>query len=133
MKKLMIVFIAALLLTACGKSKEQLDLKQALVEKFKDDSDLKDYKLKPEDIADCVVENISQEAPAIPGDSKRARYFEAYAKFVAIKSPTEAEQAVKDYQDVFGGLKEARAAANTVTDYVMSCMGLAIEKAAPAE
>lgn len=133
MKKIMTVLVAVLLLSACGDSKEQKDLKQVLTEKFKDDSDLKDYKLKPEDIAECVVDNISQDAPPIPGDQKRIRYFEAYTKFAAAKSPTEAEQAVKDYQDIFGGIKEARAAANTVTDHIMSCMGMAIEKAAPAE
>jgi hypothetical protein len=133
MKKLLTVFVAALLITACSKSKEQQDLQQILTEKFKDDSDLKDYKLKPEDIAECVVANISQDAPAIPGDPKRERYFAAYTKFAAAKSPTEAEQAVKDYQDVFGGIKEARAAANTVTDHIMGCMGLAIEKATPSE
>ncbi len=40
---------------------------------------------------------------------------------------------MKDYQDLFGGIKEARAAANTVTDHIMSCMGMAIEKATPVE
>ena len=133
MKKVMTVLVAALLLSACGNSKEQQDLKQVLTEKFKDDSDLKDYKLKPEDIADCVVANIAQDAPSIPGDPKRDRYFAAYTKFAAAKSPVDAEQAVKDYQDLFGGVKEARAAANTVTDHIMSCMGMAIEKSAPAE
>ena len=133
MKKIVTMFVVALLLSACGSSKEQQDLKQVLTEKFKDDSDLKDYKLKPEDIAECVVANISQDAPPIPGDPKRERYFAAYTKFAAARSPTEAEQAIKDYQDVFGGIKEARAAANTVTDHVMSCMGLAIEKATPIE
>ena len=106
MKKIMTALVVAALLTACGQSKEQQDLKQVLTEKFKDDSDLKDYKLKPEDIAECVVANISQDAPAIPGDPKRDRYFASFTKF---------------------------AAANTVTDHIMSCMGLAIEKATPAE
>lgn len=133
MKKIMTVLVAAVMLTACGQSQEQKDLKQVLTEKFKDDSDLKDYKLKPEDIADCVVSNISQDAPPIPGDPKRDRYFAAYTKFAAAKSPADAEQAVKDYQDLFGGLKEARAAANTVTDHIMGCMGKAIEKATPEE
>jgi len=131
MKKIMTVLVAALSLSACGNSKEQQDLKQVLTEKFKDDSDLKDYKLKPEDIADCVVANISQDAPPIPGDPKRERYFAAYTKFAAAKSPADAEQAVKDYQDLFGGVKEARAAANTVTDHIMSCMGMANKPVSP--
>jgi hypothetical protein len=133
MKKILTVFVAALILTACGNSKEQQDLKQVLTEKFKDDSDLKDYKLKPEDIADCVVANITEDAPPVPGDPKRIRYFEAFTKFASVKSPADLEKAVKDYQDIFGGPKEAYAAANNVTDYIMSCMGLAIEKATPAE
>jgi len=133
MKKIMTALIVASLLAACGQSKEQQDLKQVLTEKFKDDSDLKDYKLNPEDIADCVVANISQDAPPVPGDPKRERYFTAFTKFAAAKSPTEAEQAVKDYQDLFGGIKEARAAANGVTDHIMGCMGKAIERATPEE
>jgi len=131
MKKILTVFVAALLLTACGNSKEQQDLKQVLTEKFKDDSDLKDYKLKPEDIAECVVANISEEAPPVPGDPKRVRYFEAFTKFASVKSPSDLEKAVKEYQDVFGGIKETYAAANNVTDFIMSCMGMAIEKATP--
>ena len=133
MKKILIVFIAVLLLTACGKSKEQMDLKQVLTEKFKDDSDLKDYKIKPEDIADCVLANISEDAPPVPGDPKRVRYFEAFTKFSSAKSPSDLEKAVKEYQDIFGGVKETYAAANNVTDYIMSCMGMAIEKATPEE
>ncbi|MFZ4704246.1 MAG: hypothetical protein ACOYMG_29730 [Candidatus Methylumidiphilus sp.] len=131
MKKILTVFVAALLLAACGNSKEQQDLKQVLTEKFKDDSDLKDYKLKPEDIAECVVANISEEAPPVPGDPKRVRYFEAFTKFASVKSPSDLEKAVKEYQDVFGGIKETYAAANNVTDFIMSCMGMAIEKATP--
>lgn len=131
MKIIMTLLVASLFLTACGQSKEQQDLKAILADKFKDDSDLKDYKLKPEDIAECVVVNISEGAPAIPGDPKRDRYFAAFAKFAAAKSPADAEQAVKEYQDVFGGVKETRAAANSVTDYIMNCMGIAIEKATP--
>ncbi len=131
MKKILTVLVAAFILTACGNSKEQQDLKQVLTEKFKDDSDLKDYKLKPEDIADCVVANITEDAPPVPGDPKRIRYFEAFTKFASVKSPADLEKAVKEYQDIFGGAKETYAAANNVTDYIMSCMGLAIEKATP--
>ncbi|MDD5036839.1 MAG: hypothetical protein PHE55_19095 [Methylococcaceae bacterium] len=134
MKKIMTMLFAALLLTACGNSKEQQSLKQVLTEKFKDDSDLKDYKLNPEDIADCVVNAVSDNVPSnIPGDQKRARYFQAYTLFVGAKSPGELDKTAKEYQDIFGGIQETHAAAATVSDYIMSCMGLAIEKAHPGE
>lgn len=127
MKKIMTVIFAALLLSACGESKEQLGLKEALTAKLQDDSDLKDYKLNPADVADCVVKAIAENAPGIPGDPRRERYFAAYAKFVAVKSPADAEKAMEDYQDLFGGVKQAREAAVSVTDHIMGCMGGAIE------
>jgi len=128
MKKVMSVILAALFLSACGDSKEQIGLKEALVAKLQDDSDLKDYKLNPADVADCVIKGISENAPGFPGDPRRDRYFEAFTKFVAVKSPTDAEKATEDYKDLFGGdVKLAREAALSVTDHIMGCMGGAIE------
>jgi hypothetical protein len=127
MKKMLLAILAALLLTACGTSKEQTDLKTVLIAKFQEDPDLKDYKIDPADMAGCVMEGIADDAPPVPGDPKRARYFEAFAKFVGAKSPADLENAAKEYQDLFGGVKEAHAAANSVVDRTMTCMGGAID------
>jgi len=128
MKNLLIAFLAVFLLTGCT-SKEKTTLKEALVAKFKDDSDLKDYKLDPETIADCVVGEISNGLPGFPGDPRRERLFEAYTHFADAKSPADAEKAVADYQQLFGSVKEARHAALSVTDHVMTCMGKAVAMA----
>jgi hypothetical protein len=115
-------------LSACGSSKEQLDLKEALLSKLKDDSDLKDYKLDPSDIADCIVDEITDSLPGIVGDPRRPRFLEAYAKFIAVKSPSDAEMAAETYKDLFGSAQQAREAGLGVTDYIMSCIGAAVEK-----
>ncbi|CAL1239543.1 hypothetical protein [Candidatus Methylocalor cossyra] len=128
MKKTALALFAIALVAGCS-NKEQLGLKDALVAKFKDDQDLKDYKLDPGKVADCVVEEITGTLPGFPGDPRRERYFEAYARFVAVKTPGEAEQAIRDYAQLFGSAKEARAAATSITDHVMTCMGKAIEEA----
>lgn len=128
MKKLLIAISVVLLLAGCS-SKEQTGLKEALVERFKDDQDLKDYKLEPANIADCVVKEITAGIPGFPGDPRRDRFFEAYARFVGVRSPGDADKAITDYQDLFGSAKKAREAANTITDHVMTCMGKAIESA----
>lgn len=125
MKKLMIAFLAVFLLAGCT-SKEKTTLKEALVAKFKDDSDLKDYKLDPETIADCVVGEISNGLPGFTGDPRREQFFQAYTYFANAKSPADAEKAVKDYEQLFGSVKEARHAALSITDHVMTCMGKAV-------
>jgi hypothetical protein len=122
MKKLLIAIFAGSLLVGCS-GKEQTGLKEALIAKYKDDQDLKDYKLTPEEVADCMVREISDSLPGFPGDPRRERFFEAYARFVSVKSPGDAEKAITDYQDLFGSAKQAREAAVNVTDHLMTCMG----------
>ena len=131
MKKVLLCFIIALAITACQKSKEQMGLKEALVAKLQNDSDLKDYKIEPAEMAECVYQQIADNAPGMPGDPKRPRYFEAYTKFVAVGSPGDADRAIKEYQDVFGDVKAATNAAMSVTDSIMSCMGSAIDARRP--
>jgi hypothetical protein len=131
MNKLYIAVLLALPLFSCSDSKEVLDLRQALTAKLADDSDLTDYKLNPADVADCIVSQIADNAVDIPGHPPRQQVFEAYAKFVSVKSPGDAQKAVDQYKDLFGGVKESQAAAMGVTEYIMDCMGQAIEKLAP--
>lgn len=126
MKKLLIAFFAVFLLAGCS-SKQQTGLKEALIERFKDDQDLKDYNLDPANVAECVVKEITSGVPGFPGDPRREKFFEAYTRFVNVRSPNDAEKAITDYQELFGDAKKAREAANTITDHVMTCMGKAIE------
>jgi hypothetical protein len=133
MTKIMTVIFAALLLSACGSSKEQMSLKEALTAKLEGDSDLKDYKLNPADVADCVVKGISESLPGFPGDPRRNAYFDAYAKFVAVKSPGDAEKAIEEYTNLFGSAQQARTAAVSVTDYIMGCMGAGLEQGTAEE
>jgi hypothetical protein len=126
MKKLLIGICAALVLAGCS-TKEKTGLREVLIEKFKDDQDLKDYKLDPAIVADCVVGEISSSLPGFGGDPRRGKFFEAYARFISVKSPGDAEKAITDYQELFGSAKKAREAANNVTDHIMTCMGKAID------
>lgn len=130
MKRRLLAIFAVLLLAGCS-TQEQTDLKTALVDRFKDDQDLKDYHLDPQAVAECVVKEISATLPGFGGDPRRKQFFEAYAHFVGINSPDAAEKAITDYQELFGSAKNARQAANSITDHVMTCMGKEIESAGP--
>ena len=127
-----LAFLAALLavgLLAGCDTKQKTGLREILVERFKDDQDLKDYRLDPGVVADCVVKEISDSLPGFAGDPRREKYFEAYARFLNVRSPADAEKAVADFQQLFGSTKKAREAATSITDHIMTCMGKAIEGA----
>jgi hypothetical protein len=132
MKKLFIAICVMFALTGCS-TKEQTGLREALIAKFKDDQDLKDYKLDPASVADCVIDQISGTLPGFAGDPRREKFFEAYARFVNAKSSSEAEKTIADSQELFGSTQKARAAAISVTDHVMTCMGKAIESTGPQD
>lgn len=129
MNKLLIVIFATLAVAGCAK-KEKTGLRDVLIERFKDDQDLKDYKLDPAVVADCVVDEISSSLPGFAGDPRRAQFFEAYARFLNVKSSADAEKSVADFQQLFGSVQRAREAATSITDHVMTCMGKAIDGAA---
>ncbi len=126
MKNLFLILVVAVLMQACS-TPEQTDLKSALTAKFKDDSDLKDYKIDPGEVADCVMGEISSDIPAFPGDPRRERFFQAYTRFVTVSSPTEAEKTLAEFEELFGSKQAAREAATNITNHTMTCMGKAID------
>jgi len=128
MKKLIVLFMAALALSACAK-KEKTGLKDVLVQRFSEDQDLKDYQLDPADVADCVIDEISSSLPGFAGDPRRDEYFKAYEKFFNVKSANDAEASVNEFERLFGSRQKAREAALGITDHIMTCMGKAIENA----
>lgn len=128
MKKLIVLFLAALVLSACAK-KEKTGLRDVLAQRFSEDQDLKDYKLDPAEVADCVIDEISSTLPGFAGDPRRDEFFKAYEKFFNVKSAADAEASVNEFERLFGSRQKAREAALGVTDHIMTCMGKAIENA----
>jgi hypothetical protein len=128
MSRILPLIVLGLLFSACDAKKQQLGLREAVLAKLQDDPDLKDYKLDPAPIADCVVQAISDGAPGITGDPRRDTYFEAYTKIFNAKTPADADEILKQYKDFFGSEKAGREAALRITDHIMSCMGEAIDE-----
>lgn len=125
------IFIATVfavgLLTGCSDQPKQ-GFREALVAKLAEDPDLKDYQLSPELIADCVVAEVAENAPGIPGDPRREAYFGAYAKFVAVPESADPRPVIAAAKDIFGSEAAAREAALGVTEHILTCMGKAVER-----
>lgn len=128
MSKTTLLVLLVLLLGGCDAQKQALGLREAVLAKLKDDPDLKDYKLDPATVADCVVKAISDDAPGIPGDPRRETYFAAYTHMLSVNNPAEAEKTLETYKEFFGSQQGVREAALKVTDHIMTCMGEAIEE-----
>jgi len=125
---LSILMIAVtLLLTGCDRGKSGLE--QALAENFRDDQDLKDYKIDPDDMAECVADKISSAIPGLPGAPQRKAYFEAYTKMVKVTANKENPQPVlEENKEVFGSVRKAREAAFGITAHVLDCMGELVQQ-----
>jgi len=65
----------------------------------------------------------------LPAISRRDEYFKAYEKFFNVKSATDAEASINEFERLFGSRQKAREAALGITDHIMTCMGKAIENA----
>jgi len=127
-KTLPILMVAAtLLLAGCDRGKPALE--QALAESFRDDQDLKDYKIDPDDMAECVADKISSAIPGLPGAPQRKAYFEAYTKMVKVTAnDQDPRQVIEENKKVFGSIRKSREAAFGITAHILDCMGELVEQ-----
>lgn len=121
-QRLWILIASLFLLLGCDGAKT--DLEQALAANYREDTDLKDYNVDPQDMAECVADEIAGTIPAFPGTPQRKVYYEAYTKLVKVMATDQDPKAVlEETQEVFGSVREARKAALGVTAFVLDCMG----------
>ena len=122
MKKILFLLAAAILLSGCeGKEKDELVGQLRL--KFEKDSDLKDYKISPEDMSKCVAGKILKEIPGFPGSPNRKRFIAAYTKLVRVDPTEDFRPALEETKEVFGSEVKAHEAAGTITMSSFSCIG----------
>lgn len=129
MKKALSILMvaAALFLTGCDRGKSGLE--QALAENFRDDQDMKDYKIDPDEMAACVADEISSAIPGLPGAPQRKAYFEAYTKMIKVTANNQdPQQVLEENKEVFGSVRKARKAAFSVTAHILDCMGKLVEQ-----
>lgn len=127
MKKVLFMLFMLLVLGAC--SKEKANFEAVLTDQLKDDSDLADYNLNPEEIAGCVVGKVSSSLPGFSWSPKNDTYYHAYSRLLKTKDDAnEVKSTLEETKEVFGSEKKAMVAVGDITNYVMECMGDAIAR-----
>ena len=131
MKKILLICASALFLTACA-DKEAYE--QAVLEEMKINSDLVDYKIKPEKMTDCVVKMSSEEMPgAFPLDPVRLTSYQNYTKMLSMRTVEDKKAMLEELRAIFGSPQELVAARSNYTTSVMDCMATILMRSESAE
>ncbi len=131
MKKIIMLLSTLLLFAAC--SKERSDYEALLVERFSKDQDVIDYNLDPEDMADCVADQISDDIPGFSGSPIFENYFKGYKLLLRPDDPSEIPERMKQAEEIFGSRKAMYQARLEVTNHTLFCMPQVSEKNNPTE
>lgn len=122
MKK--ILFLVPLIFLVIGCSKEEVNLENLLTEKMREDKELQDYNLSPDQMASCVVEKINKKiSPYLFGAKKDERYT-AYINFLKAEEGKEMFAVFKESESVFGSEEKARTALFSVNKYIFDCWSM---------
>jgi hypothetical protein len=125
MKKLVLICLSTLLLSACA---DQENYQQAVLEQVKADQEAeikadknaKEYKIDPQQIAECIVDVSSREMPGLfPLDPVRTKAYRNYAKMLTLTKAKDPKKVMIELRSDFGS---ARALSDAHTNYAESTM-----------
>jgi len=129
MKKILLLCTSALFLTACA-DKQQYEA--AVLAEMQGEKDLKDYKLAPEQMTECVVDLSSEKMPgAFAFDPARLTAYQNYTKMLSMHTVKDKQKMLEELRHVFGSPKDLAEAHSNYTESVMDCLAAIIKKSEP--
>jgi hypothetical protein len=119
MKRLLLV-IMVMAIHGCSEKKEYAE---AVLEEMKAEKDIKDYKIEPEKIRDCVVETSAQKMPGLGAiDPSRRLAYKNYTKMLQIKSSSDPKKSLEELRAEFGSAKNLADAHANYIESMLACM-----------
>ncbi len=129
MKKLLFICLSASLLTACA-DKNQYE--EAVLAEMKTEQDLKDYKLEPQEMTDCIVDLSSKKMEGIfPFDPNRLMAYRNYTKMITVTQSKDPKQTLIELSKDFGSPKALMSARSNYTESIADCLAAVIMKTEP--
>jgi len=103
MKKILIISLSALILTACSEKEEY---SQTVLEQVQNDPDIKSYHLDPDSVTECIVELSSKKmAGFAPFEPMRKDAYKSYTKMIAVKTSKNPEEVLNELRETFGSAR----------------------------
>ena len=130
MKKILLLSLSTLLLTACADRNEY---EKAVTEQMEKESEVKDYKIVPEDIAKCVVEKSSKKMHGVfPLDPTRLLAYRNYTKKLTLANSADPKKTLDELRTDFGSAKDLAEAHTNYTESLMECYSIVIAESESA-
>lgn len=131
MNKFLLLSLSALLLTGCAdKSKYE----EAVLAQMQKEADIKDYKITPEYMTECVVDRTTANMPGIIGiDPKRLMAYRNYTKMLTLTESEDPKKVLEELRTDFGSAKDLAEARTNYTESLMECYTAVISKAEKIE
>lgn len=121
MKKILLSSLLLIILSGCSE-KEQFE--QAVLKDMQKEQDIKDYKIDPEHMKDCVVERVRNKMPGIFFfDPKRLEAYQLYTEMLGLEEAKDPQQELKKLQENFGGGRGLSIAKGNYSKSVFECIG----------
>lgn len=116
-----VLFVAlAVSLFGCAEKDEY---RQAVLEQMTNEQDIKDYKINPEIMADCVVETSSKKMPGLlPIDPERRQAYKNYVRMIQLNKSEEPKALLDELRTVFGSPKGLADAHANYSESVVECV-----------
>lgn len=131
MKKILLISMAALLATACA---EKSEYEAAVLEDMKQEQDVKDYKIDPELMADCVIETTREKMPGFYDlDPYRRQAYKNYTKMLKLSKSTDPKKTLDELRQDFGSPKGLAEAHSNFTESMMNCYSAVMARSEPSE
>ena len=124
MKKLLLISISALLLSACAEKNEY---EQAVLAQMQKDKDIKDYKIEPEHMTKCVVDMTTENMPGFfPADPNRMTAYRNYTKMLTLNESKDPKKTLEELRTDFGSAKALAEAHSNYTESLMNCISAVV-------
>jgi hypothetical protein len=131
MKKILLISISALFITACA---EKGEYEEAVLAEMKKEQDVKDYKIDPEKMADCVVDTTVQNMPGyFEFDPERRTAYKNYTKMLTMLKSSDPKKTLDELRKDFGSPKALADAHNNLTESMMNCYSAIMIQSEPDE
>ncbi|MGJ0516995.1 MAG: hypothetical protein ACR65O_14730 [Methylomicrobium sp.] len=131
MKKILLISISALLVTGCA---EKGEYEEAVLTEMKKEQDVKDYKIDPEKMTDCVVDTTTQNMPGyFEFDPDRRTAYKNYTKMLMLMKSSDPKKTLDELRKDFGSPKALADAHNNFTESMMNCYSAIMIQSEPDE
>ena len=126
MKKRLLIFLFALFLSACA---DQDQYKEAVLAEMQKEQDIKDYKIDPQNMTDCVVDLSSKNMRGLfPFDPARMTAYRNYTIMLTVRESSDPKETLIQLAKDFGSSKALVAARVNYSESIGNCLTSIIMK-----